>query len=81
MPANDVTPGIVLPEDVDPGWRWDRAVSAPGQRGVDFEERVDFARLHNYRLSRLRMALANSDLGAMLCFDNNNIRYMTSVTR
>ncbi|MAQ55850.1 MAG: aminopeptidase [Rhodospirillales bacterium] len=69
---------ILKLEDIDPGHMWDRAVPAPGQRNVDFEERVNFTRLHNYRLSRLRAAVANTDMGAMLCFDNNNIRYMTS---
>ena len=33
---------------------------------VDFEERVDFRRLHRYRLARTRQALASSGLGAML---------------
>ena len=46
--------------------------------GVDFEERVDFRRLHRYRLARTRQALENSDLGALLIFDVNNIRYLTS---
>jgi Xaa-Pro dipeptidase len=45
---------------------------------VDFEERVDFRRLHEYRLGRTREALERSDLGAVLCFDLNNIRYITS---
>ena len=78
MSARHVEPIIVRPEDIDPGYDWARAIPAPGQRAVDFEERVNFRRLHTYRLSRLRTALANSDLGSMLCFDNNNIRYMTS---
>jgi Xaa-Pro dipeptidase len=45
---------------------------------VDFEERVNFDRLRRYRLARTRAAIANSGLGAMLCFDNNNVRYVTS---
>jgi Xaa-Pro dipeptidase len=45
---------------------------------VDFEERVNYDRLHRYRTGRTREALAGSDLGAILCFDNNNIRYLTS---
>jgi Xaa-Pro dipeptidase len=45
---------------------------------VDFEERVNYDRLHRYRTGRARNALADSDLGAILCFDNNNIRYLTS---
>ena len=77
--ANDQTPSIIAsPDDLDPHHMWERQIPAPGMRGVDFEERVDFGRLHRYRLARLRQALANSDLGAMLCFDSNNIRYMTS---
>ena len=45
---------------------------------VDFEERVDFDRLRDYRLARVRAALEASELGALLCFDINNIRYTTS---
>ncbi len=52
---------------------------SPGRMGVDFEERVDFARLREYRLSRAMAALEASDLGALLVFDNNNIRYLTGV--
>jgi Xaa-Pro aminopeptidase len=52
---------------------------APGRMGVDFEQRVDFARLREYRLARARAALEASDLGALLVFDNNNIRYLTGV--
>src|ERR1700729_640189 len=50
---------------------------APGRMSVDFEERVDFARLRQHRLSRAMAALEASDLGALLVFDNNNIRYLT----
>jgi len=52
---------------------------APGRMGVDFEERVDFVRLRKDRLSRAMAALEASDLGALLVFDNNNIRYLTGV--
>jgi Xaa-Pro aminopeptidase len=45
---------------------------------VDFEERVDFQRLHAYRLGRVRQALAHSELGALLLFDQYNIRYVSS---
>jgi Xaa-Pro dipeptidase len=45
---------------------------------VDFEERVDFARLRAYRLGRARAALEASDLGALLLFDVNNIRYVSA---
>ncbi|HEY5185030.1 MAG TPA: Xaa-Pro peptidase family protein [Actinomycetes bacterium] len=46
--------------------------------GVDFEERVEFGRLRKYRLSRARAALNNSQLGAILLFDINNIRYVSA---
>jgi|TARA_B110000263_G_scaffold55493_1_gene46962 Xaa-Pro aminopeptidase len=78
MVLKEEKPEILKLEDIDPGHMWDRAVPAPGHRNVDFEERVNFTRLHSYRLARLRAAVANTDMGAMLCFDNNNIRYMTS---
>jgi len=64
--------------DLDTNWNWDRPIGAPGRMHVDFEERVDFQRLHRYRVARARQALENSELGSLLCFDNNNIRYLTS---
>jgi len=71
-------PTIVRPDDIDPQHGWDRPLQAPGHMQVDFEERVNFRRLHDYRLARTRAALANSGLGALLCFDQHNIRYTTS---
>ena len=52
---------------------------APGPMNVDFEERVDFARLRRYRLERAMQAMERAGLGALLVFDNNNIRYLTGV--
>ena len=52
---------------------------SPGRMAVDYEQRVDFARLRSYRLTRAMAALEASDLGAVLVFDNNNIRYLTAV--
>jgi Xaa-Pro aminopeptidase len=71
-------PRIVRPDDIDPKHRWDRPLQAPGRTQVDFEERINFRRLHDYRLARTRAALAQSGLGALLCFDQHNIRYTTS---
>jgi Xaa-Pro aminopeptidase len=73
-------PDIIKPEDINPNYHWDRAIPAPGHSAVDFEERVNFSRLHKYRLGRTRQALKESDLGALLCFDNNNIRYISSTS-
>jgi len=71
-------PKIIKPDDVDPHYKWDRPIGAPGHTQVDFEERINFRRLHDYRLARTRAALANSGLGALLSFDQHNIRYTTS---
>src|SRR6478672_10816524 len=71
-------PKIIRPDDIDPHHRWDRPLQAPGHTQVDFEERINFRRLHDYRLARTRAALANSGLGALLSFDQHNIRYTTS---
>jgi len=71
-------PKIIRPDDIDPNHDWKRPLQAPGHTQVDFEERVNFRRLHDYRLARTRAALADSGLGALLCFDQHNIRYTTS---
>ena len=75
-----VEPRVVTTGDADPQFNWNRAIGSPGRMAVDFEQRVDYRRLHTYRLARARGALANSGLGSLLCFDNNNIRYLTSTT-
>jgi Xaa-Pro aminopeptidase len=54
-----------------------RPLAAPGHMGVDYEGRVDFARLRDYRLARAKAALEVSECGAFLLFDFYNIRYTT----
>ncbi|HWO93759.1 MAG TPA: aminopeptidase P family protein, partial [Dehalococcoidia bacterium] len=49
-----------------------------GLRAVDWEERVNYQRLRTARLDRIRHLLRASELGALLCFDMNNIRYITA---
>jgi len=56
----------------------ERVPPSPGRVTVDFEERVDVARLRRYRLGRARAALDASELGAVLLFDINNIRYVSA---
>jgi Xaa-Pro dipeptidase len=48
-----------------------------GQMGVDFEERVNFDRLRAERLAKAKDALKASGIGAVLCYDFDNIRYLT----
>ena len=78
MPKRPIEPKIINPEDIDPRHDWQRPIMALGPSAVDFEERIDFRRLHRYRLGRTRQALAASGLGALLVFDQYNIRYITS---
>ena len=49
-----------------------------GVMGVDWEERVRYDRLREERLARIKALLAESELGALLCFDMGNIRYITA---
>src|SRR5438046_8758691 len=71
-------PTILRPDDMDPQHGSDGRRQAPGHTPVDCEERSNVRRLHDYRLARTRAALAHSGLGALLCFDQHNIRYITS---
>ena len=71
-------PTIIKPEDINPNYQWHRRVPSHGTMNVDYEERINFQRLHKYRLGRAKQALNNSQAGSLLCFDNNNIRYLTS---
>src|ERR1700716_2153659 len=54
------------------------AIKTYGLMGVDWEERVNFERLRNQRLARIKKILKDSELGALLCFDMANIRYITA---
>ena len=49
-----------------------------GPMAVDWENRIDFDRLRRERLARAKALLAKSEMGALLCFDMNNIRYITA---
>jgi Xaa-Pro aminopeptidase len=78
---DDITrrdPIKITAEDVNPRYNWGRHLPVLGTMGVDFEERVDYRRMHRYRLGRALAALEASDLGALLLFDDNNVRYVTS---
>lgn len=47
--------------------------------GTDWQARVDFDRLRRDRLTRARMMMEKFDLGAIVCFVGENVRYITSV--
>jgi Xaa-Pro aminopeptidase len=71
-------PRKITAEDINPRYNWGRHLPALGTMGVDFEERVDYRRMHRYRLARAQAALEKSECGALLLFDDNNVRYVTS---
>jgi Xaa-Pro dipeptidase len=49
-----------------------------GFMATDVEQRIDFDALRTYKLQRVRDQLQEKDLGALLCLDMDNIRYLTS---
>ncbi len=49
-----------------------------GRSVVDYEVRVDYDHLRQERLEKVRKQLEEHELGAVLCFDPNNVRYITS---
>jgi Xaa-Pro aminopeptidase len=54
------------------------ALKTHGTMAVDWEQRIDFDRLRRERLAKAKALLAKSEMGALLCFDMNNVRYITS---
>lgn len=54
------------------------SIKTYGLMNVDWEARLDVARLRTERLSRIKNLLKQSQLGALLCFDMSNVRYITS---
>ena len=54
------------------------AIKTYGTMAVDWEERINFDRLRTERLDRAKKLLKESEMGALLCFDMNNVRYITA---
>src|SRR4029077_3365279 len=63
-----------------PIWRKEAlmALKTYGPMAVDWENRIDFDRLRRERLARAKALLEKSEMGALLCFDMNNVRYLTA---
>ena len=49
-----------------------------GKYGVDYEERINYDRLRSERLQRAKDQLNQDGLGAIITWDEANIRYLTS---
>ncbi len=54
------------------------ALHSYGTNIVDWEQRADMDRLRRERLARAKAHLESSEVGALLCFDMANIRYITA---
>jgi Xaa-Pro aminopeptidase len=54
------------------------ALHSYGTNAVDWEQRADMDRLRRERLARAKEHLERSEIGALLCFDMANIRYITA---
>ncbi len=54
------------------------ALPTYGANAVDWEARIDHQKLREDRLARARAAIEQAGIGAFLCFDNANIRYITA---
>jgi Xaa-Pro dipeptidase len=48
-----------------------------GQDAVDFEERVNFQRMRDYKLGRLRWAMKKHNIDVLLLNNGENVRYAT----
>ena len=49
-----------------------------GMMASDVEQRIDFDAMRKYKLNRVQEQMQKYDLGALICFDPDNIRYITS---
>jgi len=48
-----------------------------GQMGVDWEERIDFARMRRERLQRAKDAMEKADVDLLFIFSLDDVRYVT----
>ena len=54
------------------------AIKTFGTMAVDWEDRINFDRLRTESLTRAKNMLKQSEMGSILCFDMNNVRYLTA---
>ncbi len=54
------------------------ATASWGMQAKDWEKGVDYSRLSKERLARAQAAIRQAGLGAVLCFNFDNIRYVTA---
>jgi Xaa-Pro dipeptidase len=49
-----------------------------GMVGMDWQERINWQRMREFRLARAREMMRKHELGAILCMYDENVRYITS---
>ena len=54
------------------------ATASWGQMAKDWEEGIDYSRMSKERLAKAQAAVKNAGLGGVLCFNFDNIRYVTA---
>ena len=54
-----------------------QATASWGMMAKDWEQGIDYARLHKARVKRAQEAIRHAGLGAVLAFNFDNIRYIT----
>src|SRR4030067_3587861 len=64
-------------------WQWPKIENYWGRRpygtqSVDWEERINFDRMRQYKLNRMKEMFKKPDEGAMLAINEWNMRYITS---
>ena len=58
--------------------QWETVMGANfGTVGLDWQQRVNWDRLREYRIARARQMMKKHGLGAMLCMYDENVRYIT----
>ncbi len=53
-------------------------VGTHGMMQVDYEQRIDFNRMREYRESRIRKYMDQLDISCLVLFETGNKRYSTS---
>ena len=51
-----------------------------GMMATDMERRIDFDAMRKFKFARIQAQLEEKNLGGVICFDPDNVRYATSTT-
>lgn len=57
--------------------RSDENMPHGGYQGIDWEANIDYSRMRRERLERARKSMKEKGLSAIICYDFDNIRYIT----